>query len=290
MDYELLLFDRLNAIRDTIRLYGEDKFYLSFSGGKDSTILHYMIDMALPDNKIPRVYANTGIDLNMVNQFVKELAEHDSRILMIKPTTPIKQMLDTYGYPFKSKHHSYMLEKFQRLGMIKGVKNYLGVGDNEIKKTCPKKLRYQFTESFNIKISDACCLKMKEEPLTNWAIEHNRSIAITGIMPSESGRRIGAQCIVKHGGHVKFFNPMVKVDKDFENWFINKYQIKLCNIYYPPYNFHRTGCKGCPFAVDIQRELDIMEEKFPSEFKQCNIIWKPIYDEYKRIGYRLRRN
>ena len=33
-DYELTLFDRLNMIRDTINKYGEEKFYLSFSGGK----------------------------------------------------------------------------------------------------------------------------------------------------------------------------------------------------------------------------------------------------------------
>ena len=40
MDNELLLFDRINVIKDTITKYGEENFYLSFSGGKDSTILH----------------------------------------------------------------------------------------------------------------------------------------------------------------------------------------------------------------------------------------------------------
>ena len=59
-DYELTLFDRLNMIRDTINKYGEEKFYLSFSGGKDSTALHHLLDMALPENKIPRVFINTG--------------------------------------------------------------------------------------------------------------------------------------------------------------------------------------------------------------------------------------
>lgn len=62
MDNELLLFDRINVIKDTINKYGEDKFYLSFSGGKDSTVLHHLVDMALPNNRIPRVFANTGIE------------------------------------------------------------------------------------------------------------------------------------------------------------------------------------------------------------------------------------
>lgn len=66
-DYELTLFDRLNAIRDTINKYGEENFYLSFSGGKDSTVLHHLIDMALPNNKIPRVFINTGIEYIYIN-------------------------------------------------------------------------------------------------------------------------------------------------------------------------------------------------------------------------------
>jgi hypothetical protein len=32
-----------------------------------------------------------------------------------------------------------------------------------------------------------------------------------------------------------------------------------------------------------------MEKYFPSERKQCEVIWKPVYDEYRRIGYRLRK-
>lgn len=34
-DNELLLFDRLEKIKQVINQYGEDNFYLSFSGGKD---------------------------------------------------------------------------------------------------------------------------------------------------------------------------------------------------------------------------------------------------------------
>ena len=31
-----------------------------------------------------------------------------------------------------------------------------------------------------------------------------------------------------------------------------------------------------------------MEKLLPSEYKQCNILWKPVYDEYRRINYRLK--
>lgn len=69
---EFLLQDRLNVIRDTINKYGEENFYLSFSGGKDSTVVHHLLDMALPENKIPRVFSNTGIEYNAIVEFVRE--------------------------------------------------------------------------------------------------------------------------------------------------------------------------------------------------------------------------
>jgi 3'-phosphoadenosine 5'-phosphosulfate sulfotransferase (PAPS reductase)/FAD synthetase len=74
-----ILLDRLKKIRETITKYGAENFYVSFSGGKDSTVLSALIDMALPDNKIPRVYANTGIEYRMILDFVERERER-SRI------------------------------------------------------------------------------------------------------------------------------------------------------------------------------------------------------------------
>lgn len=78
--------------------------------------------------------------------------------------------------------------------------------------------------------------------------------------------------------------------KEWEDWFIEKYNIDICDIYKPPYNFLRTGCKGCPFALTLQDQLDKMALYFPNERKQCEWIWKPVYEEYRRIGYRLRKS
>ena len=73
IDNELLLVDRLDVIRKINDIYDlENNAYISFSGGKDSTILHYLIDMALPNNRIPRVFINTGIEYNDIVSFVKE--------------------------------------------------------------------------------------------------------------------------------------------------------------------------------------------------------------------------
>lgn len=75
MTNEFLLQDRLQKIRQIIGKYGEENFYISFSGGKDSTVLSALIDLAIPGNKIPRVYANTGIEYRLILEFVERERE-----------------------------------------------------------------------------------------------------------------------------------------------------------------------------------------------------------------------
>ena len=290
-DNEFLLQDRLQKIRQVINKYGEENFYISFSGGKDSTVLSALVDMAVPENTIPRVYANTGIDLNKIRDFVFELAKDDDRFKIIKPSIPIKKMLELEGYPFKSKLHSHLWDYFGRLGLTYGVKNYIGIGDKTVYRPCPEILKYQFTDEFKarMKISDHCCLRMKEEPLQKWGKANNRPYSIIGVMRDEGGRREKANCLAFQGKKLKNFQPLAPITKEWEEWFIEKYKVKICELYYPPYNFERTGCKGCPFALYLQDELDTLEKFFPEERKQCEIIWKPVYDEYRRIGYRLKK-
>lgn len=286
MDNDFLLFDRIEKIKSVINQYGEENFYLSFSGGKDSTILHYLIDMAIPNNQIPRVYSNTGIELNMIRDFVYNLQKNDKRIIILKPQNNIKKILEEHGYPFKSKDYSAVLSSFQNGNKNgKWINNYL---NSSGKYSCPKKLKYQFSDDFKIKISDKCCYFMKEKPLDDWKNSNNKPYSIIGIMPVEGGRRSAAKCMAfKRKGQFNF-QPLVPLNKEWEDWFVSKYNIKLCDLYYPPYNFPRTGCKGCPFNINLQKSLNTLEEFFPDERKQCEYIWKPIYTEYRRIKYRLK--
>ena len=295
---EFLLQDRLAKIKSTIAKYGEENFYLSFSGGKDSTVLSALLDMACPGNKIPRVYANTGIDLNMVRDFVFKLAEKDNRIQIIKPTVPIRKMLEEEGYPFKSMAHSQTVWHWQnRREKTIWIRRYLREELNENDKkyppryACPEILKYQFTDEFTLKVSDKCCKKLKEDPLKKWQKENNRPYGLVGLMREEGGRREHAKCTVfNSNGTLKNFQPLAVITKEWEDWFISEYKVEICDIYKPPYSLKRTGCKGCPFAPDLQKQLDMMEKFFPAERKQCELIWKPVYDEYRRLGYRLEKN
>jgi len=251
MDNEFLLTDRLTKIKSVINEYGEENFYISFSGGKDSTVLSALIDMDIPDNKIPRVYANTGIELNMIRDFVLDLAKSDSRIEVLKPSKPIKQVLESDGYPFKSKVFSIYVNRYRRLGNTKSIQVYTGRHPKKwhAKNSCPKSLLYLFSEDYKptIPISAKCCDRLKKEPLHNYEKLHNRPYRIIGVMQAEGGGRQNAQCLAFTNGKLKAFQPLAPVTKDWEEWFIQAYNIRICDIYKPPYNFDRTGCKGCPF-------------------------------------------
>lgn len=323
--YEFDLEDRIAKIQSISAEYDLlNNAYISFSGGKDSTILHYLIDIALPNNKIPRVFINTGIEYFDIVNFVKELAKTDDRILIINSGVNIHNMLKENGMPFKSKQHSHNLSIFNNnkeecryyiklieskpelkdnfdfihnlpLGVKTIVKYYFGIREREREscmslKGCPSKLKYQFAEDLKFNISDLCCYKLKKEVAKKWQEENNKTITMTGIRAEEGGMRGQGGCAVFEDDKLIKFHPLKIVNENWEKWFIDKYNIKLCKLYYPPYNFKRTGCKGCPFALDLNEQLDKMEKYLPAEYKQCEFIWKPVYDEYRRINYRLKKN
>ena len=291
-DYEFMLQDRIAKIQAINEQYDlEHNAYISFSGGKDSTILHYLIDMALPNNKIPRVYANTGIEYKFIRLFVKDLASKDERFIILNQTRNIKQTLEKYGYPFKSKEHSLRVEQFNKGTNGNYIKKYISgydfKNDKPSKFVCPNILKYQFQEKGKYNYSNLCCYKLKKELMHKWAVSNKKPIFLTGMRKEEGGNRERLGCTIFDKGKLIKFHPLIVVSEEWENEFLEVNEIKLCDLYYPPYNFSRTGCKGCPFNLDLAKDLEIMKQLLPNEYKQCNIIWKPVYDEYKRIGYRL---
>lgn len=97
--------------------------------------------------------------------------------------------------------HSKYVSLYQEKGLeSKAVRAYLQIEltrkGRVVYRPCPKKLKYQFSPDFNLKISDLCCYYMKEQPLDNWRKENNKSIMIIGIMADEGGRRLNAKCFV----------------------------------------------------------------------------------------------
>ena len=87
-------------IREWVSEFGIDGVYVSFSGGKDSTVLLHIARQIYPD--IKAVFVDTGLEYPEIRQFVKGFDNVD----WIKPKMNFKQVIEKYGYPFISKEVS----------------------------------------------------------------------------------------------------------------------------------------------------------------------------------------
>ena len=291
MDNEFLLMDRVDSIQKVIKKYGEENFVISFSGGKDSTTLSKLVDVAIPGNAIPRVFINTGIEYKAIVEFVHNKMKNDNRFIEIKPSMPLSAIFKKYGYPFKSKEHSQLVHLFQQNGHNKSTLRYYDPPENRKRFGCPKVLRYQFEEGAPLKISDKCCTKLKKEPFAEWQRNNGKPYKMTGERLSEGGLRASHKgcLVIDKNSKLKKFKPLSPMNDGWVEWFINKYNVELCELYKEPYNLTRTGCVGCPFNIKIQDTLDTLEDKLPIEKKKAEAIWREVYKEYRRLNYRLRR-
>ena len=84
-------------IRNWINYYGEEGVYISFSGGKDSTVLLHLVREDYPD--IPAVFCDTGLEYPEIREFVKTF----ENVVWLKPKMNFRQVIERWGYPFISK-------------------------------------------------------------------------------------------------------------------------------------------------------------------------------------------
>jgi len=87
-------------IREWVSYWGLDGVYISFSGGKDSTVLLHIARSIYPD--IKAMFVDTGLEYPEIRDFVKTFNNVD----IIRPKMNFKKVVDTYGYPIISKEVS----------------------------------------------------------------------------------------------------------------------------------------------------------------------------------------
>lgn len=75
--------------------------YVSYSGGKDSTVLADLVHRIYPD--VPMVYSNTGLEYLEVQKFAR-----DKGAEFIRPDISFVDVIKTYGYPVVSKEVSLL--------------------------------------------------------------------------------------------------------------------------------------------------------------------------------------
>ena len=87
-------------IREWVKEFGEDGVYVSFSGGKDSTVLLTLARQEYPDMKA--VFVDTGLEYPEIREFVKTW----DNVEWLRPKMNFRQVIEKYGYPMISKEVS----------------------------------------------------------------------------------------------------------------------------------------------------------------------------------------
>ena len=89
-------------IRNWVNEFGEDGVYLSFSGGKDSTVLGHIIREVCGYKNIPFVF----VDVPTQYPELKEFAQTFDNLVILKPKISFAQVCERYGFPIFSKEIS----------------------------------------------------------------------------------------------------------------------------------------------------------------------------------------
>ena len=174
-------------ISEWIKEFGEDGVYVSFSGGKDSTVLLDIVRQDYPT--VTGMYVDTGLEYPEIRKFVRTKDNID----IIRPKQKFNEVIENYGYPIISKEVSEYVHN-ARLHETTGKYNnhyqkLMGTYKDKDGKlsafNCPK---WKFLMDAPFKISNKCCLVMKKTPAHKYYKETGKA-PILATMAEESRLR-----------------------------------------------------------------------------------------------------
>ena len=296
---EMKVEDAIFRIKD---LYDrtQGKAVISFSGGKDSTVVAELYLMAKKRGLVGHMdllFADTQVEYDAIYDFVEWYSKNKQEVIYLKPRLPFGSIMKKYGKPAMSKVKSDFLSTYQntlRNGgdplkvkrtseMITGYrtdKNYK-IQLNDEGKPLPTRQKLankhmHFLHPNNeIKIASKCCDFLKKKPFEDYYKEYGVKGYATGMRIAEGGVRAemyktctAHKTIGSGKNRVTLTHKMPLFDwsdKDVDD-FIGEYNVKISKAY-TEYGLERTGCIGCPFAEDIHQNLKVLWEHEPNKYK-----------------------
>lgn len=294
MDLDLAVTNAMHRIED---LYNETdgKCYVSFSGGKDSTVLLALIKMCeeiytIPPNAIPAVFSNTGIEMGVTVDFVKWVKEnYYPSVEVIRPVKPFGWVIENKGKPIKSKIKSEVLHAYQHSRTDASILNLFygktSTGKAMRKARVADKDMHMLHDDFPIMASNGCCKYMKKTPFRQYEKENSLKGCYIGIRMAEGGVRESRAAIrVKDGGKlctyekggITFKAPIIDWDDATVNAFVEKYNVPLSKAY-TEFGFQRTGCMACPFSLDVHKSLEYLYFHESPRYKAAMHWLKDVY-------------
>ena len=294
-------------IADWVNYYGESGVYVSFSGGKDSTVLLHMVREMFPN--VEAVFVNTGLEYPEIQQFVKSF----DNVTILRPKMRFDEVIKNYGYPIISKNVSRVIHD-ARNGTAWAMRYVNGTAlmkNGEKSYLCVEKYAPLLQSDF--KCANTCCDVMKKAPMKQYSKQTGQK-PMTAQMAAESKRR-EMQWLQKGCNAFDTKNPMSNpmsfwTEQDVLQY-IKKYNIPIASVYgevvykeepeqmrledYGVKNCgteplcttgcDRTGCIFCAFGAHLEKEsrFERLKQTHPRQYAYCigggeydeNGVWKP---------------
>lgn len=280
--------------------------YVSFSGGKDSTVLLNIARKCFPD--IEAVFVNTGLEYPEIQAFAKSF----NNVTVLRPQMRFDEVIRKYGYPFISKEVSQQVYETHQ--------KPTGWASNKFNKDsaycqkygdrfCLEKWKPLLSVDFNI--SHICCKAMKKKPVHTFGKKSGKA-PITAQTAEESHLRelqwIKNGC---NGFDMKqpISNPMSFWTEQDILQYIKRYNLPIASVYgdivYETKDglwygsclcdcggklcttgLDRTGCIFCGFAAHLDKgksRFERLKITHPRQYEYCmgggaydtDGLWKP---------------
>jgi 3'-phosphoadenosine 5'-phosphosulfate sulfotransferase (PAPS reductase)/FAD synthetase len=245
-------------------LGGLDKVYVSFSGGKDSTVLLHLAKRLYPN--IKAMFINTGNEYPDIVKFVREMKKTND-IDEIHPRRTMKEIFEKLGFPLVSKEYSMYIRTVRNSPDCKTAKRIMDDSDFKKLGILPKKWRFLTEVPFNT--TPECCKIIKKRPAGRYERKTGRS-PIIGTMADES--RLRQTEYIKRGqcnvfGERSTSTPLaVWTEKDI-NDYIERFNVPIAKVY--DYGVKQTGCVACGFGIGQKNgylKFEFLKEHYPKYY------------------------
>lgn len=252
---------------------------MSFSGGKDSTVLLDLIKNTPGVYDVPAVFCDTGLEYPEVRAFA--LANAD---VVVKPDMTFKAVIEKYGYPVISKEQALYIRQYRHTKSEKLRRLRWDVYPPNGNFAISKKWRHLVNAPFEI--SEKCCDVMKKAPFKKYEKESGR-LPYIATMAEES--RLRYQEYLQHGCNA-FDNKRRKstplgfwTEQDILSY-MKESGIEYASVYGQVIaadlfgeeleltGCSRTGCMFCMFGAHLEAQpnrFQLMKRTHPKQYEYC---------------------